>query len=380
MSVTLDHVTRTVDGVQTIRDVALTLEKGTLSVLLGPTLSGKTSIMRLLAGLDRPTTGRVLVDGKDVTGFDVRGRSVAMVYQQFINYPSLTVYENIASPLRVQGKPRAEIERRVTEAARLLRLEPFLKRTPLQLSGGQQQRTAIARALVKGADLVLLDEPLANLDYKLREELRAELPRIFEASGAIFVYATTEPSEALLLGGNTICMWEGQALQAGETAKVYRHPDTLRVAQVFSDPPLNVVAIEKKNGAVEYAGGIKAPSSGLYAKLGDGVYRVGFRAHQVEIANGQAGRHAFPATVTVTEITGSESFVHLHRDSSDWVAVLHGVHEYEPGRQLDAVLDPDNVFVFDAAGRLVASPGGLAFSSEVPGGSREENASKNKST
>ena len=219
MSVTLDHVTRTVDGMPTIRDVSLTLESGTLSVLLGPTLSGKTSIMRLLAGLDKPTTGRVLVDGKDVTGVDVRQRSVAMVYQQFINYPSLTVYENIASPLRVQGRPSEEIERRVAEAARLLRLEPFLKRTPLQLSGGQQQRTAIARALVKGADLVLLDEPLANLDYKLREELRTELPRIFEASGAIFVYATTEPSEALLLGGNTVCMWEGQALQAGETAE-----------------------------------------------------------------------------------------------------------------------------------------------------------------
>jgi len=182
MTVTLEHVTRSVDGIPAIRDVSLTLQGGTLNVLLGPTLSGKTSIMRLLAGLDKPTSGRVLVDGKDVTGFDVRQRSVAMVYQQFINYPSLTVYENIASPLRVQGKPRSEIEKRVMEAARLLRLEPYLERTPLQLSGGQQQRTAIARALVKGANLVLLDEPLANLDYKLREELRAELPRIFEAS------------------------------------------------------------------------------------------------------------------------------------------------------------------------------------------------------
>lgn len=357
MTVTLDHVTRTVDGVPTIRDVSLTLQSGSLSVLLGPTLSGKTSIMRLLAGLDRPTSGRVLVDGKDVTGFDVRQRSVAMVYQQFINYPSLSVYENIASPLRVQGKPREEIERRVAEAARLLRLEPYLKRTPLQLSGGQQQRTAIARALVKGADLVLLDEPLANLDYKLREELRAELPRIFEASGAIFVYATTEPSEALLLGGRTICMWEGEALQAGDTAKVYRRPDTLRVAQVFSDPPLNIVAIEKKNGSVQYAGGVQAPATGLYAGLGDGDYRVGFRAHQLELANGIAGRHAFAATVTVTEITGSESFVHLARDASNWVAVLHGVHEFEPGHVLDAVLDPENIFVFDAAGRLVAAPG-----------------------
>ena len=359
MSVTLEHISRAVDGIPTIRDVSLTLDRGTLSVLLGPTLAGKTSIMRLLAGLDKPTSGRVLVDGKDVTGVDVRKRSVAMVYQQFINYPSLSVYENIASPLRVQGKPRAEIESRVREAAKLLKLEPYLDRMPLQLSGGQQQRTAIARALVKGADLVLLDEPLANLDYKLREELRTELPRIFEASGAIFVYATTEPSEALLLGGRTICMWEGEILQAGETSKVYRRPDTLRVAQVFSDPPLNIVGIEKKNGSVQYAGGVQAPASGLYANLGDGAYRVGFRAHQLEVESGIAGRHAFSATVTVTEITGSESFVHLQRDQSNWVAVLQGVHEYQPGDTLDAVLDPDDLFVFDAAGRLVAAPGSM---------------------
>src|SRR5690242_5522017 len=303
MSVTLDHVTRAVDGIPHIRDVSLTLEKGTLSVLLGPTLSGKTSIMRLLAGLDKPTGGRVLVDGKDVTGIDVRQRSVAMVYQQFINYPSLSVYENIASPLRVQGKPRTEIERRVREAAKLLRLEPFLSRTPLQLSGGQQQRTAIARALVKGADLVLLDEPLANLDYKLREELRTELPRIFEASGAIFVYATTEPSEALLLGGDTICMWQGRVLQAGASSKVYRQPETLRVAQVYSDPPLNIVNIEKKNGAVYYPGGMQAPTAGLYLGLADGAYRVGFRAHQIEVGRHATGRHTLRATVTVTEIT-----------------------------------------------------------------------------
>ncbi len=358
MTVALDNVTRSVDGIRTIRDVSLTLERGTLSVLLGPTLSGKTSIMRLLAGLDKPTSGRVLVDGKDVTGFDVRKRSVAMVYQQFINYPTLSVYENIASPLRVQGKPRAEIESRVQEAARLLKLEPYLKRTPLQLSGGQQQRTAIARALVKGADLVLLDEPLANLDYKLREELRTELPRIFEESGAIFVYATTEPSEALLLGGRTICMWQGEILQTGDTSKVYRHPDTLRVAQVFSDPPLNIVGIEKHNGSVQYAGGDRVwPASGLYARLGDGDYQVGFRAHQLEVVDGAVGRHAFRATVTVTEITGSESFVHLNRDASNWVAVLEGVHEFEPGQVLDALVDPENVFVFDAAGRLVAAPG-----------------------
>jgi glycerol transport system ATP-binding protein len=356
MSVTLEKVSYDVSGVPYIRDVSITLERGTLNVLLGPTLAGKTTLMRLLAGLDKPTQGRVLVDGKDVTGFDVRRRSVAMVYQQFINYPSLTVYENIASPLRVQGRPREEIETRVREASRLLKLDPYLERTPLQLSGGQQQRTAIARALVKGADLVLLDEPLANLDYKLREELRTELPRIFEASGAIFVYATTEPSEALLLGGRTICMWEGQTLQTGETAKVYRHPDTLRVAEVFSDPPLNMIGIEKKNGAVIYAGRGQASANGLYASLGDGAYRVGFRAHQLEIAKGASDNHTFATDVILTEITGSESFVHLKHDEENWVAVLQGVHEYQPGDRLQAALNPNDLFVFDPTGRLVAAP------------------------
>jgi glycerol transport system ATP-binding protein len=356
MSVTLDNVSREVAGVPHIRNVSLTLERGTLSVLLGPTLAGKTTMMRLLAGLDKPTQGRVLVDGADVTGRDVRERSVAMVYQQFINYPSLTVFENIASPLRVQGRPREEIETRVREASRLLKLDPYLKRTPLQLSGGQQQRTAIARALVKGADLVLLDEPLANLDYKLREELRAELPRIFEASGAIFVYATTEPSEALLLGGNTVCMWEGESLQMGPTSKVYRRPDTLRVAQVFSDPPLNTVAVERTGDEIVYGGRVRKPAAGLYATLPPGAYQVGFRAHQLELSSGSGARHAFAASVVLTEITGSESFVHLKVDDSNWVAVLPGVHEFEPGDNVEVTLDPNDVFVFDPDGRLVAAP------------------------
>jgi glycerol transport system ATP-binding protein len=356
MTVVLENVTRVVGALPYISDVSLTFEPGTLSVLLGPTLSGKTSLMRLLAGLDPPTTGRVVVNGKNVTGVDVRKRSVAMVYQQFVNYPSFTVFENIASPLRVQGRPNEEVERRVGEVASLLRLEPYLDRTPLALSGGQQQRTAIARALVKGADLVLLDEPLANLDYKLREELRTELPRIFEVSGAIFVYATTEPSEALLLGGRTICLSEGRALQVGGTSSVYRRPDSITVAELFSDPPLNTVGIEKKNGAVTYGGGGTAPANGLYAGLTDGSYSVGFRAHQLALADGAAGRHLFPTTVALTEITGSESFVHLKRDGVNWVAVLPGVHEFPPGHVLEAALDPNDIFVFAPDGRLVAAP------------------------
>lgn len=162
-----------------IHPTNLVLERGSLNVLLGPTLSGKTSLMRLMAGLDKPTSGSVWFDGKDVTGVRVQDRGVAMVYQQFINYPAMTVYENIASPMRIKGADAATIDREVRKAAELLKLTPYLDRTPLNLSGGQQQRTALARAIVKNASLVLLDEPLANLDYKLREELRLELPKIF---------------------------------------------------------------------------------------------------------------------------------------------------------------------------------------------------------
>ena len=184
--------------------------------------------MRLMAGLDKPSAGRLLLDGRDITAVPVRKRSVAMVYQQFVNYPTLSVYENIASPLRVAGVARAEIERRVQHAAQLLRLQPLLARMPAQLSGGQQQRTAIARALVKQAELVLLDEPLGNLDYKLREELREELPRLFAESGAILVYATTEPSEALAAGRQRRrrIVRRAGVVQAGPTAALYRHPLT----------------------------------------------------------------------------------------------------------------------------------------------------------
>jgi len=357
VSVVLANVTRIVDGVPHIRDVSLELQRGTLNVLLGPTLSGKTSLMRLLAGLDVPTKGRVLVNGHDVTGAHVRSRSVAMVYQQFINYPTLTVYENIASPLRVLRRDRAEIEARVRNAARLLKLEPYLDRLPLELSGGQQQRTAIARALVKDAELVLLDEPLANLDYKLREELREELPRIFESTGAILVYATTEPSEALLLGGNTACLREGEIVQFGRTIDIYNRPASLYAAGVFSDPPINTVGVTIARGEVAFPSGDSVPVRGLLTELADGEYTLAFRPHQLTFNAGSNDQcYSFPATVLVSEITGSESFVHVAWAESEWAAVAAGVHDLAPGTPLLVSVDPGKIFVFDRSGRLAAAP------------------------
>src|SRR3954451_22404738 len=355
MTLVLEHVGQDVGAEVCLRDVSMTLERGSLNVLLGQTLAGKTSLMRLMAGLDAPTSGRVLVEGRDVTGWPVQRRSFAMVYQQFINYPSLTVFENIASPLRVQGLPRAEIDARVRDAARLLRLEPYLDRKPLNLSGGQQQRTAIARALVKRADLVLLDEPLANLDYKLREELREELPRIFAASGAIFVYATTEPSEALLLGGKTATLFEGGVTQFGPTAQVYRRPYDLVTARVFSDPPLNSLSAVKSGPAVTLDTGTTVRAAGAFATVADGVYTVGFRAHHLGLDPADGETIALPAIVSVAEITGSESFIHVDVGAHRLVAQVPRVRRLEPGAAVTVHVDPRHLLVFDEAGRLQAA-------------------------
>lgn len=355
MALQLQGVSRSVAGRVQIYPTDLTLEGGTMNVLLGPTLSGKTSLMRLMAGLDAPTVGRIIWNGADVTGAPVQGRKVAMVYQQFINYPAMSVYDNIASPLKLMGKSRAEIDRAVKETAEMLKLTPMLGRKPLELSGGQQQRCALARALVKNAGLVLLDEPLANLDYKLREELRAEIPRIFEASGAIFVYATTEPEEALLLGGNTATLWEGRVTQFGPTPVVYRQPNDATTARVFSDPPMNFVGVERRGANVHFAGGLVAPASGPFAALPEGRFLAGFRANHLELAAQGAGALELVCTLGVCEITGSETFLHLTYGGARWVGLVHGIHDLPPGGKVSVYLNPAHVYLFTESGALVAA-------------------------
>ncbi|OHV88283.1 ABC transporter ATP-binding protein [Mesorhizobium sp. ORS 3428] len=351
----LRNVTKTVGAQEHIRDVSLTLQHGSLNVLLGPTLSGKTSLMRLMAGLDAPTSGSVWFDGKDVTGQPVQKRNVAMVYQQFINYPAMTVYENIASPLRVAGVEQARIDKEVRSAAALLKLTPYLDRTPLSLSGGQQQRTALARAIVKNASLVLLDEPLANLDYKLREELRAELPKIFAAAGTIFVYATTEPHEALLLGGNTATLSEGRVTQFGPTVEVFRKPVDLVTARTFADPPLNTIVLAKRGSDFLLDGGVKLPVPPELLGIPDAGYTIGFQPHHLSLERPNASAVPVRAKVTVTEITGSESFVHLDFADARWVMLAHGVLDFETDDEVEVFIDPRHIMVFDQNGRAVTA-------------------------
>jgi len=356
MGLVLKNVDKIVDGETHLKGIDLEFETGSRNVLLGRTLAGKTSLLRIMAGLDRPSRGQVLVDGVDVTGVSVRKRGIAMVYQQFINYPSLSVYENIASPLRRSGLNKREIDRRVHETAEILHLEALLKRLPAELSGGQQQRTAIARALVKDAQLLLLDEPLVNLDYKLREELREELQDIFRKRSAIVVYTTTEPSEALMLGGNVVVIDKGRVLQTGATAAVYQRPETLRTAEVFSDPPINALDSAITNGRAVMGGDIPIPMTGQLAGLADGTYRFAFRSNHLWLTSQEDGDVAITGKVELAEINGSETFVYVHRGQSAFVVQQEGVYPISMGNDITVFINPQHLFVYDTAGRLVAAP------------------------
>ena len=356
MSLSLESITKKVGQETHLYNISLELEAGSRNVLLGRTLAGKTSLLRLMAGLDRPTSGRVLVNGKDVTGKSVRKRSVAMVYQQFINYPSLTVYKNIASPLKIAGVKKEEIDRRVRNTAEMLHIEDMLDRLPAELSGGQQQRVAIARALIGDAELLLLDEPLVNLDYKLREELRVELHDIFEERKAIVVYTTTEPTEALMLGGNIVVIDEGRILQTGPTPQVYHNPATTKVAEVFSDPPINFLKGTIQGDSVGMGKDIEMPLEDYMKLLSDGEYTFGVRSNHLFLARNAKEDAEIPAKVELAEINGSETFIHADYDGFRLVVQENGIRPVRIGAEITIYVSPSSFFVYDEAGALVASP------------------------
>ncbi|MFG6449370.1 ABC transporter ATP-binding protein [Roseateles sp. BYS180W] len=362
MQLSLQALSHRVGAAQHLYPLDLTLQAGAVSVLLGATQAGKTTLMRLMAGLDKPSAGRVLVDGQDVTGLPVRQRNVAMVYQQFINYPSMTVRDNIASPLKLHrtsagGLPRGlSIDQQVDALAQKLHIEMHLDKLPAQLSGGQQQRVALARALAKGAPLMLLDEPLVNLDYKLREELREELSQLFASGDATVVYATTEPAEALQLGGYTAVMDAGELLQYGPTAEVYHRPASLRVARAFSDPPMNLLpALGQGQGLRLNSGLVLALGQALPQAL-QGPLTLGLRAHALRLEGGGAGELALQGRVELAEISGSDTFVHVHCAEGELVAQLSGVHHFELGAALSLYADIAQAYVFDAHGALLLAP------------------------
>ena len=355
MELRLERIEQRVGAQQHLYPLDLRLVPLAVTVLLGATQAGKTSLMRVMAGLDRPSAGRVIADGQDVTGVPVRQRKVAMVYQQFINYPSMTVADNIASPLRLRGQHTpAAIEARVAELAAKLHIEPFLRRLPAELSGGQQQRVALARALAKQAPLMLLDEPLVNLDYKLREELRDELTALFAAGESTVVYATTEPTEALLLGGYTAVLDAGELLQYGPTAEVFHRPDSIRVARAFSDPPMNLLAAQRTDTGLAIERG---PALALPVAAAPGAaLTLGVRASALRVQP-RDGDLALPGQVELAEISGSDTFLHVETAVGELVAQLPGVHDFTLGAPVTLHLSAAQVHVFDARGALLAAPG-----------------------
>lgn len=353
MSLELKGVMKRVGANIHIHDTSIIFEDGSFNVLLGATRSGKTTLMQLMAGIQKPTLGEIWYRGRNVTRDAVQKRNVSMVYQQFINYPMLNVFENIASPLRVIGMSETEIKTRVGKAAEILRLSPMLQRKPNELSGGQQQRTAIARAIVKDSDVIFLDEPLANLDYKLREELRDELPKLFAGRNAVVFYATTEPHEALLFGGNTLTLHEGRVTQHGKTTDVYRAPNSLVSARVFSDPPINVTKAVKSGKTLTVFNGVSWPAEGAAAKLADGVYDLALHPHHVVPVKSTVAKCAVKGRVLVTEISGSESVVHLDMGGYTWVSQAQGVHPYTIGQTALFHADVTKALFFGADGKLV---------------------------
>lgn len=354
MALELKQVTKRVGSVTYIKPTSLRLEPGHFNVLLGETGSGKTSLIKLMAGLEPMASGQIFMNGQDVTRLNTQKRNISLVHQFFVNYPHMTVFENIASPLVVAGMAKSEIQGRVEEAADILKLRPMLNRRPHELSGGQQQRTALARAIAKESNAVFLDEPLANLDYKLREELREQLPELFAGRGAVVVYATSEPEEALLLGGYTGLMNDGQVTQFGPTAEIYRAPRDLVSAQVFSNPPINSATVTKQGDVMRLNPQVSWQVEGAAAGLADGPYTVAVRPHHVTPVKTSDRQVAVGGTILIAELSGSESSAHFAVGKRNWVSLVSGVYPYSIGEMHQFFMDPSRCFYFAPDGQLAA--------------------------
>ncbi|MEH6446934.1 MAG: ABC transporter ATP-binding protein [Oceanospirillaceae bacterium] len=356
MSLVLENVYRKVDGIDHLSNINLEFKPGSFNVLLGRTLAGKTSLMRVIAGLDKVSSGKVCMDDNDVTQDSVQKRNISMVYQQFINYPNMTVYDNIASPLKLSGTPKSEIKRRVQETAEMLHIESFLKRFPLELSGGQQQRTAMARALVKDASIILFDEPLVNLDYKLREELRQELRELFKLRNSIAIYATTEPNEALALGGTTSLLHQGQLLQTGSAIEQYHKPINLNAADLYSEPPINLLKGSIKGAQLSIENYASFPVANNFEGIREGNYSFGIRPSHISLVPKHDADIELAVKVDVAEISASETFLHVANKDLQIVLQLSGVHDYRTNTAVNIYIPPEKLFIFESDGTIIKAP------------------------
>ncbi|MFN5995869.1 MAG: ABC transporter ATP-binding protein [Paracoccaceae bacterium] len=342
--VTLEKVVKRFGDVQVIHGVNLTVEDGEFCVFVGPSGCGKSTLLRMIAGLEETSSGAIRIGARDVTYIDPSERGVAMVFQTYALYPHMTVAENMGFGLKMTGHPKAEIDRKVAEAARILKLEPLLERKPKALSGGQRQRVAIGRAIVRGPEVFLFDEPLSNLDAELRVEMRVEIARLHREIGATMIYVTHDQVEAMTLADKIVVLRAGRIEQVGKPLDLYNNPDNKFVAGFIGSPAMNFVAGVAEAGAVSAKGlGHVATSVGL--PVAGSEVTVGLRPQHLKIGPGDTHR------VELTEALGGVSFVHLTAPSGEKLVIeRHDQVSLEPGAMVGVGFDARDAMLFDKDG------------------------------
>jgi lactose/L-arabinose transport system ATP-binding protein len=343
--VTLNRVTKRFGDVQVIHGVDLKVEDGEFCVFVGPSGCGKSTLLRMVAGLEDTSGGTIRIGNRDVTAADPSERGVAMVFQTYALYPHMTVAENMGFGLKMTGHPKDQIEKKVAEAARILKLEPLLERKPKALSGGQRQRVAIGRAIVRGPEVFLFDEPLSNLDAELRVEMRVEIARLHREIGATMIYVTHDQVEAMTLADKIVVLRAGRIEQVGKPLDLYNNPDNRFVAGFIGSPAMNFVAgvAEAGAAAAKGLGGSVPTGVGLPAKGAE--VTVGLRPQHLKIAAGDTHR------VELTEALGGVAYVHLTAPTGEKLIVeRHDQVSLAPGSMVGIAFDPNEAMLFDKEG------------------------------
>jgi len=345
MTIVFDGVTKAFpDGTVALHGLDLTFDEGEFLVLLGPSGSGKTTACRLLAGLERPTAGRILVEGRDVTDLPPRLRGMGMVFQNYALYSHKSVYENIAYPLRIRKTPAADIDRSVRAMAGLLEIGRYLERRPSQLSGGQAQRVAVARALVWQPSLCLMDEPLSNLDALLRLHMRTELKRLHRELKKTFVFVTHDQEEAMTLATRVAVLREGGLIQFDDPREIYRRPANRFIAEFIGRPAMNTFDGEIRRG-VFHAAGFACPLPGR----ADGPIVLGIRPEQIQLVDASAG-DAIRFAVDVVEPVEPDVLIFARSKANTLIVrTANDDRDYDPGQPLHLRFPPAALHVFDAA-------------------------------
>jgi multiple sugar transport system ATP-binding protein len=351
-------------GARALAACDLGIDDGELMVLVGPSGCGKSTLLRLIAGLETPTSGVIRFDGRVVTDLRPQERNVAMVFQDYALYPYLSARGNLEFPLRMRKLARAQMRERVERVASLLGLSPLLDRLPKQLSGGQRQRVAMGRALVREPTVFLLDEPLSNLDAKLRVQVRAEIKELQERTGTTMVYVTHDQVEAMTLGHRVAVLRDGLLQQVAPPADLYERPANVFVAGFIGSPPMNLLpAVVSKGGnghpAVRVAGSqLVLAGHELRAPLGARL-TAGIRPEDLQIAPGAAKDGGLAAVVEHVENLGHESLVHLRLTGEEkpgeslLIARLGGMWQAAKGEQLQVEIDPNRIHLFGEDGAAI---------------------------